>query len=250
MTPSLSHAERTAAARDVIAYLASRTPQEMQAAVPNCPGWTVRNALVHVGRVGIAWRAMMQAGPDDPESRNRGYAESELKPEGAPVDEIASWAYQALDLLDGEVDRSCYFSMTGGAGTIGDWGWHAATELGLHRLDVESALGHGYSMSDAQALDALAYSCELFLPAFRRATDTDPGSVAIEVVSADGAIAGSCELASDTRTSVSISGPGPEILLALWGRNHANVTVAAGDAAVLAAWAALPGQAFQFGTWD
>lgn len=246
----LTHAERATAARHVVNYLAARTDDEMAMPVPNCPGWTVRNALVHVGRVGIAWRSMMEARPDDPESRNRGYAESELKPEGASAHDIASWAHEALDLLDDDPDRECYFSMAGGAGTIGDWAWHCATELGIHRLDVEAALQDNRAMTEAQAVDALAYSCEMFLPAFRRATSTDPGAVHVEIVGVHPTVRGS--LASESDRSVTIRGLGPDLLLALWGRDHIHegVAVVDGDAAVLAEWAALPGQAFQFGTWD
>ena len=46
--------------------------------------------------------------------------------------------------------------MTGGEGTAALWAWHAASELGVHRLDVEATLGHDHSLTDDQALDAAA----------------------------------------------------------------------------------------------
>lgn len=246
----LNHDERVATAREVVAYLASRTPQEMSAQVPNCPGWTVRNALVHVGRVGIAWRSMMLATPEDPDSRVRGYAEADLKPEGASADEVASWAYSALDVLHGDVDRLCYFSMSGGSGTVGDWAWHCSTELSIHRLDVESALDQQYSMTDAQAIDAISYSCELFLPAFRRVTESDPGALRLQLLDAAGSVIATDETQSDAGRSVVVRGPAVEVLLAMWGRANVDVEVVHGDPGVLSDWAALPSRAFQFGTWE
>lgn len=53
-----------------------------------------------------------------------------------------------------------------------------------------------------------------------------------------------------TSRPVAIEGPAIQVLLSLWGRAHHGVEQTGGDPAVLAAWRALPGQAFQFGTWD
>ncbi len=244
----LNHDQRLQAARGAVDYITSRDPAEQQVPVPNCPGWTVYNAAVHIGRVSIAWEEMIRAAPDDPESRARGYARSETKPEGSPMQDMASWAHAALDQLENDLDRACYFSMAGGEGTVRLWAWHAASELGIHRLDVESALGHSYAMTQAEALDAITYTCEYFLPAMRRATGRDPGRAQLgftgsrpaEVITID----------SSRDRFVAIEGPPIQVLLALWGRPHDDVVAIDGDADVWAEWRSLPGEAFQFGTWD
>jgi hypothetical protein len=193
---------------------------------------------------------MITSLPDDPQSRERGYARGADRPPGTAPAELASWMNAAIDQLVGDVDRRCYFSMTGGEGTVGLWAWHAASELGVHRLDVEEALGHERSLTDAQALDAATYTSNFFLPAMRRATDKDPGALNAQLRDAAGATIGETTIDSTRSAAVTVAGPSVEVLLALWGRPHASVEVTAGDPAVWESWRALPGEAFQFGTWD
>lgn len=248
----LNHTERVSAAKAAVDYITGRTVEEQQSPVPNCPGWTVYNAAAHVGRVGIAWEEMITSLPDDPESRARGYAESERRPAGASMSGLADWAHAALahlDLSGHELDRPCYFSMTGGEGTVGLWAWHAASELGVHRLDVEMALGHPHSLSSAAALDAATYTCQYFLPAMRRVTERDPGGITARLVE-DGDVVGIATIESDAPQSATLEGPPTQVLLALWGRPHHGVDVVDGDRQVWDGWQALPGEAFQFGTWD
>ncbi len=247
----LTHDERLACARSAVDYITGRTADEQLRPVPNCPGWTVYNAAAHIGRVAIAWESMIGATPDDPASRTRGYAESERRPAGASTADLASWANSALDQLEADTDRSCYFSMTGGEGTVGLWGWHAASELGVHRLDVELALGHPHSLDERQAGDAIAYTAQYFLPAMRRAVGVDPGRLEFSIAAAgDGETAGPVVIESDGEGSVRVGGPPVQLLLAMWGRPHDGVRVLEGDAAVWDQWRALPTEAFQFGTWD
>lgn len=245
----LNHEERVTAARAAVDYITGRTTEEQSRPVPNCPGWSVYNAASHIGRVSIAWEAMITATPDDPESRTRGYAKSDQQPPGTPVDQLAAWCHSALDHLGGDLDRPCYFSMTGGHGTVGLWGWHAASELGIHRLDVEAALGHEHAMTNAQAGDAVTYTCQYFFPAMRRATEEDPGGLKISLTGSDDSVV-DLAVESEAGRSATVSGPPTQVLLALWGRPHRDVFVSDGDPQVLADWQALPGKAFQFGTWD
>ena len=109
----LDHAERVAAARSAIDYICGRGDEEQAALVPNCPGWTVYNAASHIGRVGIAWEEMITSVPEDPESRARGYERAGLTPAGTSTAELATWAHSAINQLTDDLDRRCYFSMTG-----------------------------------------------------------------------------------------------------------------------------------------
>ena len=249
----LDHAERIVAARSAIDYICGRSDKEQAVPVPNCPGWTVYNAASHIGRVGIAWQEMISSAPDDPQSRERGYERSGRKPAGAPMADLAAWAHSAVDGLVDDPDRRCYFSMTGGEGTARLWAWHAASELGMHRLDVEAALGHEHSMTSAQALDAADYTCRFFLQAMRRVLERDPGRLTARLVDA-GNVVGSVNIEPLSETaspaSVVIEGPPIQVLLGLWGRPHTGIDVTDGDPEVWQQWRALPGEAFQFGTWD
>lgn len=246
----LTHAERLASARTTVDYITGRSESEQGRPVLNCPGWSVYNAAVHIGRVSIAWQEMIRATPDDPESRARGYDKGGLKPPGSPTADLAAWAHSAIDELDtDDLDRRCYFSMTGGEGSVRLWGWHVASELGVHRLDVEAALDHPPSLTDREAHDAVVYTCTYFLPAMRRVTETDPGGVTVDLITGE-ADATSAAIESAAPASVTLSGPPVQVLLALWGRPAVGVEITDGDPEVWASWRALPGRAFQFGTWD
>lgn len=247
----LSHDARLDAARATIDYLMGRDDDEMARAVPNCPGWTVYNAAVHVGKVSIAWEGMINSSPDTPDARDKAYAVAFEQPEGSSVADLAAWAHSAVDALDtDDLERACFFSMTGGHGTVALWGWHASSELAVHRLDIADALGHSDVLADDEAIDATMYAARFFLPAMRRVTEVDPGSVTMELVGHDGAVAATAVLESDDGPDVTVRGPADQVLLAIWGRAHFGVEVTGGDPAVWDAWRELPSQAFQFGTWD
>ena len=247
---ALSYEERIRVARAAVDYLMGRDASEMAVPVSNCPGWTVYNAAVHVGRVSVAWDEMMKCAPDDTTARERAYVTSGKRPTGTEPAELARWAHAAIDRMSGDASRECFFSMTGGPGTTGLWAWHAASELGVHRLDVEAALGHKHAISNAEAVDATTYVCEFFLPAMRRAAVEDPGAVTAELLSSVGEPLCTVGIDSELTRHVTVRGPVVEVLLALWGRPHTGVDVISGSADVWSAWRELPGKVFQFGTWN
>ena len=245
----LSHTQRIEAARSAVDFICGGNGDALDRPVPNCPGWTIYNAMVHVGRVGIAWRSMILASPDDPDSRARGYADAEARGPGHSPTDLASWAHSALDELEGDTERPSYFSMTGGHGTRSLWAWHASSELAVHVLDVQDALGLEPHLDDALAADAVVYACTYFLPAMRNATGRDPGAVRIEFVHEDGRIVDVVSVESSGDGSTVLRGDPTQLLLALWGRPFHDVVVE-GDEAVFDAWRQLPTEAFQFGAWD
>ena len=246
----LTSQDRVEIARSAVDYLTGRSPEEMAQQVPNCPGWTVNNAAVHVARVCQAWGEMMTYPPDDADARDKAYATVDELPHGVDAAELSRWAHSALDRMSGDENRECYFSMTGGPGTTGLWAWHAASEIGVHRLDVEAALGHENGVAPAHALDALDYACQYFMPAMRRVTGEDPGPVTMRATSSNGAEIGTTTIESEGAGSVALTGPPEQLLLAIWGRPSTGVDVVDGDRAVFDSWRALPGVAFQFGAWD
>ncbi|WP_419922954.1 maleylpyruvate isomerase N-terminal domain-containing protein [Candidatus Poriferisodalis sp.] len=152
------HAERIAAARSAIDYICGRTDQEQATPVPNCPGWTVYNAASHIGRVGIAWEEMITSAPEDPESRARGYERAGLKPAGTSAAELAAWAHSAIDQLTDDLERRCYFSMTGGEGDPELWAWHSAsgTSRALRPVHLEAGVQPRYVAGVGAAVDRLS----------------------------------------------------------------------------------------------
>ncbi len=245
----LSYEKRLSLAHEAIDYLMGRSDDEMSQPVPNCPGWTVRNAAVHVGRVGVFWEEMMGCSPNDTEARNRALTTLKNLPEGVATDQLAQWAHSSIDAVSDDASRECYFSITGGPGNAGLWAWHAATEIGVHRLDVEAALGHTPAITAEEAADGVAYACAFFLPAFRNAAGEDPGRVDVGLTDAGSRRAGS-QVESDSSAFVSVEGPSVQMLLALFGRPATDVEIVDGDLSVWERWLGLPAENYQFGTWD
>ena len=87
------------------------------------------------------------------------------------------------------------------------------------------------------------------MPAIRRAAGEDPGRVTLELLGTDRAQIGAVELASEAAGHAIVRGPATQVLLAMWGRPHIDVDVN-GDASVWTRWRELPGEVYQFGTWE
>ena len=66
----------------------------------------------------------------------------------------------------------------------------------------------------------------------------------------DGDVVGEVAIESESPMAAVIEEPSVQVLLGLWGRPHTGVEVSDGDPEVWQQWRALPGEAFQFGTWD
>ncbi|MFT7647489.1 MAG: hypothetical protein ACI8Y4_002238 [Candidatus Poriferisodalaceae bacterium] len=243
-------AERVATARAAVDYLTTRTAAEQAQPVPNCPGWTVRGAAVHVCRVSIAWESMMKAAATDADSRARGYEISAARPEGVSMPELASWAHSALDQAATEPALPCYHSMSGGPGDTALWAWHSASEIGVHQMDVEAALGHRHAITTDEGVDGALYVATFVSNALRAHSGEDPGSLQLELLDGDGGLVGRLEVSSSVAASATVRGPAEHIMGALWGRRSPTVEVVGGDEQVWSRWQDLPGKAFQFGTWD
>jgi uncharacterized protein (TIGR03083 family) len=115
------------------------------ALVPTCPGWTVRDLLVHTGAV-HRWAADHMLG---------GYTEERPMDETAPGDaELLDW-YRDLhsrlsDALDAApADLTCWFFLPA-ASPLAFWARRQAHETTVHRIDAESALGGGAPAVDAE----------------------------------------------------------------------------------------------------
>ena len=89
--------QRTEIARSAIDYITCRSSAEMEMPVPNCPGWSLYNAAVHVGRTCVFWHEMSQCPREDATARDRALAKMVGLPEAVPADELAQWGHAMLD---------------------------------------------------------------------------------------------------------------------------------------------------------
>lgn len=181
----------------------------LDAQVPQCAGWSVRDVVGHVGAVYGHKIAALRLGRQPREGEWTLWPNSDV-----PADDVVDWCHGLLHDLAAEL---CHGVSTDPAWTWwppdqtrGFWQRRMALETAVHRTDVESAVGDLSPIAADLAADGVdeVLSVMLVDSGFDRPTSTG----------VDGA------RATATIGTVSISGDPSDVLLWLWGR--------AGDSAV------------------
>ena len=246
----MDHEARIGAVRAAVRYLSERAVTHGSTEVPNTPAWTIGEVATHVGWALWFWRHMMDSAPDDPTARERALAQTAPFPSDLDPEQFADRVEPVLSHMAADEHAPCYVSMTGGPGTRGLWARHALSEIGVHRMDVEAALGEPHGITTDEGHDAVDYVATWVLPAFRRMTGEDPGALTLELTGPDTAIIDSISIASTASGRAVVRGPAGQLLLALWGRPNSDVEIRDGDPGVWRAWNELPSRSFQFASED
>ena len=246
----MDHQARIEATRTAVRYLAERAVTHGTTRVPNTPAWTVAEVSTHVGWALWFWRHMMDSTPDDPTARDRALADTPPFPAGLAADELLDQVEPVFAHMAADEHAECYVSMAGGPGDRGLWARHALSEIGVHRMDVEAALGEPHLITIDQARDAVRYVATFVLPSFRRMAGEDPGRLTLELTGGNGEILESLSINSGSPSAALIRGPVSQMLLALWGRPHQDIEVRDGDAQTWRSWLELPTRTFQFAADD
>jgi uncharacterized protein (TIGR03083 family) len=235
MTPEafISHL-RADAAR--MAELATR---ELDAEVPPCPGWTVREAVLHTGEVYSHKVACMRSGqpPQSYDDWLHGPADGEG---------TVSWFRARLEELVTELEergpRAPTYTWYEPDQTVGFWYRRMAQETVVHRVDVESAFAAVTPVDHELALDGIDEVLEVFLR--NKAAEVGPdgpgrGTVAVRT----GDHIWRVTLRPDDvglerspgRADAVLSGEPSELLLWLWGRRPDSAVTAEGAPELVAA---------------
>jgi uncharacterized protein (TIGR03083 family) len=221
------------------------------AAVPSCPGWTVRDVVTHVGGVhrwatAIVGGALIQPDPVT-------YA---AVGSGPPDGELLDWfcsghAVLVQTLRNADPVVACWFFLPAPS-PLAFWARRQAHETAIHRVDVELAAGAGVRRcDDAFALDGLDELLYAFAMRRRRGGVTaDPPKI-IEVRPAG--VPGSRVRIGPSGVDTSDLGqPGPADAdtasmhctvsgsahdLYLWAWHRPSLVTVDGDRTVLADWA-------------
>jgi len=220
----------------------------LDAAVPSCPGWDVRELVRHLSEIHL-WAAAQVAG-----------RATQLWPDG--LDELATWWPELAvfwpdddDLLDfylatsdnlvrqlkdppPDVDARTFLPAPT---PLAMWARRQCHELTIHRVDAEQAAGVGSVIDPAVASDGIDELLMAFAP---RATETPLAAARCMVVDATDTgdrwsvtmgPEGIDTTRSDGRGDVRVSGSAVDLYRSLWNRGDADVGVD-GDPDVLAAW--------------
>ena len=220
------------------ARLADVAAADLSAPVPTCPGWTVRDAVVHTGAVYRHKVATMRlTGPpgDEADWDDRGPEEGE---------DTLDWFRARLDELAGELARrdpeAPCSTWHPAHRTVGFWFRRMAHETVVHRVDVESAFDAVTPVDDDLAADGIDEVLDWFLVHWHEEAGPDApgrGTVAVRT----GAHVWRVALGADTATlsrepgaaDAVVSGEPSELLLWLWGRRPDRAVRREGDDTLL-----------------
>ena len=193
----------------------------LDARVPGCPDWTLRDLGSHLGTVQQFWSRVVRAGADrEPERRAPALTGAETPPE------LAAWAREsARDLLDAL--RATSFDSPAWTWwpdnrTVGAIARHQVQEAAVHRWDAQSAVG---------APDPLAPEiAEDFIDEFLWIARQLRGPAPITLVATD--LAHSFA-ASDDPPAVTVSASASDLVLLFYGRISPDRVHVDGDRAAL-----------------
>ncbi|MGH2774679.1 MAG: maleylpyruvate isomerase family mycothiol-dependent enzyme [Actinomycetota bacterium] len=230
---TLSHERYLEAIERESAALAEAARGNLDARVPSCPEWSMRNLVGHIGRVQRFWGEMAERALQDPAD-----AHNHDPPEGV---DLVQWFEEStmtlLHTLDGaDLDRPM-------------WSWspiksvsfvprRMAQETAMHRWDAENAAGDPADIADDLAVDGIDELLFVFLLAEAPFKEAPGSSVHIHTTNS----AGEWLVILDeepvvtrehAKGDVALRGPSSDLLLHLWGRIEPSSLEIHGDPAAL-----------------
>jgi uncharacterized protein (TIGR03083 family) len=212
----------------------------LDAKVPTCPDWTVRDLLGHLGQV-HRWAATYVT---------TGRTDTDVGLADVPGDhELLGWFRQGhAGLVDAinraPADLECW-SFLPASSPLAFWARRQAHETTIHRADVEAADGKPLDVEQALAVDGID---ELLLGFYNRkrgrlvadpaltlgirVTDALPDDAWTVVISPEGRDVTRGQANGDCV----VSGTASDVYQFLWNRRDRNAISLAGDPAVLDLW--------------
>jgi uncharacterized protein (TIGR03083 family) len=154
--------ERAAAFRAAIAAAPS-----LDAPVPTCPEWSVRDLARHLGVQHRSWGITVATGPSDERPAEAVAARAETAPPDR--EELLAWSAEStkrmLDALrEAGPERGCWTAWgdTQSLSTAGGVARHQVQEVAVHTYDAQVAVGTAQPLPDDVALDGVEefiFSC-------------------------------------------------------------------------------------------
>ena len=194
-------------AADAAAVAAVLQTAPLDAAVPACPGWALRDLAVHLGYVHRWALSCVRTGEP-------------VRAGTTPVadDDLADWFDEGAQALPAELattdpERVCW--TFAGPGTVAFWRRRVAVETAVHRVDAQSASGRARAVPDDLAEDGVAEVIEMFLPRQIGRGRTSVPTTGATLVAADSGRTWQLGAVPPTAT---LTGPASALLLLLWRR--------------------------------
>lgn len=233
--------DRSAALRAAVA-----AAPDLEARVPGCPEWTLRDLVAHLGEVHRFWAVVVGAGaadgPPPPEARG------DMEPHGDLLEWSADSTRMLLDALrEAGPDSPCWtwWAASGAPMTSGAVARHQVHEAAVHAYDAQEAVGKPEPVPAAVAVDGIDEFVVVGLgssgpwphrPARVTLAAVEGPSWTVDLTPA-GAQA---DPAASGEPVATVRGPAGDLVLALFGRVPFDQLTIEGDATVidqLRAWA-------------
>ncbi len=225
--------------------LAAAVARGLDPDVPCCPGWDVRDLVIHMGEV-ISQKSDLVAG---------GFADSWPPRTSLPdgIDPLAWYRQEAARLCEvlSAADPDAPAMTFGRDRTVAFWIRRMAHETLVHRVDAEQAHGSESKVDSELALDGVAEMFDVFVTGYPRWASFRPSSdvVRVETVGETwtvrlGKFVGSKRgrdyvlpttvIDLDAKPAATVSGDPDRVLLWLWGRAPIADVSVTGDVDVAA----------------
>jgi uncharacterized protein (TIGR03083 family) len=154
--PLLSFDDMLALIEDRSNALRSAAAGNLDARVPGCPGWSVRDLVVHLGEVHLFWTAAVAAGPA------AGPPDEEAIGDREPHGDLLTWSADATSALIGALKdagsgRGCWtwWESSGAPMTAGAVARHQVQEAAVHAFDAQQAAGDPDPLAPGLAADGI-----------------------------------------------------------------------------------------------
>jgi uncharacterized protein (TIGR03083 family) len=196
---------------------------ELDAPVPSCPGWSLRDLVVHLGGVHQwAAHAVVEGNPN-------------LRPE-PPADEgrsgLTAWyrrhATHLVDVLTSTATDAPAWTLDDRDHTAQFWMRRQVHETVMHTWDAENALGQSPPMDPYLAWDGVLEVRDVIYPRQVRLGRVQPLSRAVRVVGSDvsgDAVIGGDGDGNDNGESIVLRDKAETLLRLLWHRADPDVHV-------------------------
>lgn len=214
----------------------------LDAPVPTCPEWTVRDLVTHQGQVHRWARSYVATGRTTPPS-------ADDRPETPPGDdELLDWFRDGHDALvtslrEAPADLACW-SFLPARSPREFWARRQAHEAAIHRVDADRAAGRTTAIDPMLAIDGIDELLHGFLARSRGSLVSDPPRK-LAVRPADAGNAWTITIGPDRRTTTSTAEPGADatvtgaatsLYLLLWNRGGRDGITVDGDETLLDLW--------------
>lgn len=234
----------TALRREGVRFAQAAESAGMEAGVPTCPGWQVRDLVGHLGAVHRWAGSYVLTGNPEPTS---GADEMALVPPGDS--ELMQWfraGHAALvDALGAADPAMTCWAFLPAPSPLAFWARRQAHETAIHRFDAQCAAGAVEGFPVDLASDGID---ELLCGFFRRDRGrlvADP-PVTVGLQTTDSGAAWTIRIEPDRRVvqpglaegDCIVTGPASNLYLLLWNRADSTGLDVTGDAAALDLWRA------------